>query len=1020
LSIAVMLGALVSGGLSPCTRAADPAPAARYEENSRKFLKTLLDCGYYDTALDYLEQVRNNPLCDAVLKEEIDFEAGVVLFRWSQTSASSADREKLLDQSKERLKKFLAERPEHPKAFSVKLHLAGNLRERGRVKIAQTQSPKNSPEQKKQLLADARKLIAEAQTLIGELEKTATERALRFQKAEIKPQDAPAVAERDQARSDYLLVRLDAAQVLYELAQAYEPGGAEAKKLLSESIARFNDLFTKYAERQYSVGFEARLGEARAWNELGETAKALGALDDLLKQEDDDPVLRRLKILSATEKLEILARLKRREELLDFYGQCAKYLRGKEEETRAEGLALKYAAGEAAWEAARGISEDDKGQAKLRRNCLALAREAFSFVARRPGKDQAAARTKLNDPLLSGNAGEDETPPKNFAEAQERGRAALEQLETPDLKEVEEAKLRGRAAGYFQLALAMKSRKTSKEDVAQIQSWLAYLNFLDKRFYDAAAMGEFLAQHDPAVGSAQQSAKIALAAYAELYHESSGKSDKDLFAGKMNALADFITRHWPDSAAADDARILQIRLAVARGEVEKALADLQRIPADSSRRGEAELMTGQALWGAYLDAARMPEKQRPPQTELAALTEKAEKVLEAGMERIRGSTEPNEKLNFTLSESALLLAQICLDTNRAEKAVAWLTDPKFGPLTLCEAKNPLAAEKPKFSQETYKAALRAFVAVHDLERAEKAMAALEKLSGDANLTRIYVVLGKELEGILKRLQDQGNHQQAAAVRRGFELFLTKITRRPDAELNFNTLSWVAETFRNLGASLDPQSGPLPEEAANYYRKAVATYEKILQLCTADKNFAPAPTAPAAIRLRLARCLRRLGQYEKALTLLTEILKTNNGALDAQMDAAYTYQDWGGIKPGNYELAIFGAKPVEGKQGKSNLIWGWARISRLLQSNPAHQDAFYEARYNLALCRMSLGRTQRGAQRNKTLQRAIADIGIIYKLYPEMGGPEWSGKFDDLLKSIQKLAKLPDKGLKGLDKQGKNG
>jgi tetratricopeptide (TPR) repeat protein len=1026
-----MLGALASGGLSPCTHAKEPASAARYEEDGRKFLRGLLDYGYYDTALDYLDQARNSPLCSAALKQDIDYEAGVALFRWSRTAAP-ADRDKLLDQSKERFKKFLAEHPAHPKAFSVKLQLADNLRERGRIKIAQSESPKNTSERKKQIRGDARKLFTEAQALIGELEKSATERVLRYQKAKTDPQDSRAAAERDQARIDYLLVRLNAGRVLFELGQTYEPGSAEAKKYFEQAIARFNDLYHKYTE--YEVRFEARLWEARVWNELGQQAKALATLDDLLGQENEGPPLR-LKILAAAEKLEILFRAKKYAEAIKFYeswesrgaestneeendfgpGPPRRNVRAAEQEaSSAEGLALRYAAGEAALEAARGISDNDKGGAKLRRECLALARKTLSFVARHRGADQAAARTKLNDPLLTGNVGEEESLPQNFAEARDRGREALEQLDAPELKEEAAAKLRDRATRCFQLALAMKPPKTAPEDIAQIQSWLAYLYYLDKRYYDAAAIGEFFAERRPGDASAQQLARIALAAYTELFRESPEKSDAEFFAGRMNALADIIARRWPVSTAADDARMLRIRLAVVRGEVEKALAELKGFPTDSPRRGEAELMTGQALWGAYLDACRKPEAERPSPAELASLTTRAEKVLEAGVERMRGNADADEKLELTLAESALLLAQICLDTNRTDKAAAWLTDPKFGPLTLCEANNPLTAGKAVFRRETYKAALRAFVAVHDLDRAEKAMTALEKQSGDTNLTRIYLVLGKELEGLLKRLQEQGNRQQAAAVRRGFELFLTRIVRRPQAELNFNTLSWVAETFKNLGASLDAPDSPPSKEAENYYRKAAETYEKMLRLCAADKSFPPSPAAATAIRLRLSRCLRHLGQYEKAVDLLVEILKSNNSALDVQIEGAYAYQDWGDIRSRCYDLAIYGANPVETKQGKANLIWGWARISRVLQSKPDYKSTFFEARYNLALCRLNLGRTQTGAEQKKTLERAIGDIGVIYKLYPELGGPEWHAKFDDLLKKIQKLAKQRERGLKALD------
>ena len=47
------------------------------------------------------------------------------------------------------------------------------------------------------------------------------------------------------------------------------------------------------------------------------------------------------------------------------------------------------------------------------------------------------------------------------------------------------------------------------------------------------------------------------------------------------------------------------------------------------------------------------------------------------------------------------------------------------------------------------------------------MNALEKAGGDANLTRIYLSLGRQLEESLKRIRAKGNQEEAAKVARGF-------------------------------------------------------------------------------------------------------------------------------------------------------------------------------------------------------------------------------------------------------------
>ncbi|MBN2579328.1 MAG: hypothetical protein JXB10_10085 [Pirellulales bacterium] len=1020
LGLAVMLGVLAAGSLWSRAPAEEPAADARRGERHQKFLEALYDRGYFDTALDYLEQMRTSPLCRTADRERIDYEAGLTLIRWALTLPSPTEREKLLDDAQTRFKKYLAEYSGHPLAFLAKVQLANLLTERGKIKIAQSQSPKTTPEQKKQLLAEARKLFTEARRVIGDLEKTATERVLQYQKLKIDPQDAPAVAsQRDQARSEYLQVRLDAAQVLYELGRTYPSGSPKAEKYLNQAAARFNELYTKYVLDSpgglYQAGFEARLREALAWKELGQYSKALRALNDLLDWPDEGDALRQIKLRAATDKLETLTRAEKYAAAMDFYEPAEKLLRGTES-LRAEGLALKYAGGEAALAYARSIPEGDKERAKVRYDCCEQARRLFTFVAGHGGEHQSQARTKLRDPLLSDINEPSEAAPKDYFEARDRGKAAFDRLDLSEVKEDEAARLRRRAVRYFRLALEMKPADAPREDILLIHSLLAYLYFLDQQYYDAAAVGDFLARRYPGSAWAKQSAKIALAAYAELYNESTDEADKELFAGKLGATAEFITQHWPDSSAADDAWMMLVRIAILRREVEKALLYLEKIPADSPRRGRMELQTGQALWSAYLDAARKPEAERPPQTDLTALAEQAEKLLQAGVDRKRSDVEAGGELNYTLATSVLSLAQVFLDNNQPEKAVVWLTDPKLGPLTLCETNHPLGAEHPEFRRSVYQTALRAFVAAQDLARAEKVMEALERLGdGGEKLTQIYLALGKELEELLKRLQEQGKAEQAAAVRRGFDLFLTKITQRPAAELNFNALSWVAETFMGLGSSLDPQDGPPPAPAKEYYQKAAETYEKILQLCAADKKFAPGPTSATVIKIRLSRCLRRLGRFNRALDLLAEILKENRNVLDVQIEAAETYQAWGKVKPRYYNLAISGGKPVETPQGKTNLVWGWGTISRRLQFQPAYKNKFFEARYHLARCRLDLARTQTGSQRKKTLNQAVGDVAVVFSLYPQLGGPSWFNKFDALLKEIQTTAGLPVEGLKGLGK-----
>jgi tetratricopeptide (TPR) repeat protein len=267
-----------------------------------------------------------------------------------------------------------------------------------------------------------------------------------------------------------------------------------------------------------------------------------------------------------------------------------------------------------------------------------------------------------------------------------------------------------------------------------------------------------------------------------------------------------------------------------------AMEHLGHISADSSRRGDAELVVGQALWSAYLADSRLPEGQQPTKTTMDKTISQAQKTLEDGVQRLRKAVDAGGEVSYALEVAVLALAQICLEQGQGDKAVAWLDDPKIGPNTLAKT-NHKATDRGNFRVETFKAALRACVATQDLKKAEETMTALEKIGGTAKVAGIYVGLGQQLEASMKRLRAEGHPEEAAKASRGFELLLTRISTRPAKEITFNSILWVAETFVNLGMSLDSGNGPPSKEALEYYQKATEVYRKILELCRADEKFA---------------------------------------------------------------------------------------------------------------------------------------------------------------------------------------
>ncbi|MEN6405637.1 MAG: hypothetical protein ABFC77_04110 [Thermoguttaceae bacterium] len=596
--------------------------------------------------------------------------------------------------------------------------------------------------------------------------------------------------------------------------------------------------------------------------------------------------------------------------------------------------------------------------------------------------------------------------PKDYADACLRGKAAWDRLQDADLKPEQLQSLRREALDYFSFAMTHPSREAKIDELNTLRSYAAYLYWATGQPYDAVVLGEFVARRYPAHAEAQQSALVALTAYAELYREAKSAGARARLGDRMAGLAEFLAERWPSTPATDQAWMLLIRAAIDQGQWDRLPSLVEHIAGDSSRRGEADLLAGQALWGSYLADRRSTSEKA---AKLAVRLDQAKKLLEGGLGRLRKAAESDQQnIAYPLAAAALSLAQICLEQNKPQEAVQWLDDKTFGPHTLVEANHPVT-RRGNFQLETLKAALRAYVAARQSDRAQQAMQSLEKLGG-VDLTRVYIELGRQIEEMRGSLK-QKNDPAAAELSQGFAAMLGRIAERPVAELGLNHALWTAGALMRSAIDADRDDGPPGREASELYRKAAAMYAAILKACADDPKLASQPATISGVQLRLARCLRRLGQYAKAIDLLVAVLKSRDNLLEAQQEAARTYQAWGAKRPDRYRSAIRGQFEIRRSDGSVDyLIWGWGGIARRTQSDLSHPEVFHEARYNLASCRFQQAMAVSGSQRTELLNQARRDIEIVRRLYPEMGGPTWRARYDALHKKIQKELGSKPQGL----------
>ena len=218
--------------------------------------------------------------------------------------------------------------------------------------------------------------------------------------------------------------------------------------------------------------------------------------------------------------------------------------------------------------------------------------------------------------------------------------------------------------------------------------------------------------------------------------------------------------------------------------------------------------------------------------------------------------------------------------------------------------------------------------------------------------------------------------------------------------NLSSLTWIAETYYGLAqSSLDNAS-----ETKMYFERAAATYLSILDRAKKDKQFNDKDRV-AGIRLRLANCKRRQGEYDEAEKLLKQLIAERPRAADVQFEIAYVWFDQG--KAGKTD---FLKKAVEGeKRGQKGEVWGWTELSTRLQrlvadgrpeTRDRYGDKLYEAWYNTAQCRQKLGQAQpTTAKKHAELEIAKSVLQTFVRISADIPD-DWWKKFDRLFRQIQ--------------------
>ncbi|MFO0897012.1 MAG: hypothetical protein U0836_06215 [Pirellulales bacterium] len=976
-------------------------------EPSKEFLAGLRERGLHDYAVLYLEQMRKSPLASPAFQQTVDLELAVTLADGARLATDPAARDEELRRALTAFDKCLAAGGE---SFAYR---GAALRSKGKTQlalaaslIAQADRPTNKA-RKGELVEAARKLFGDGGKSFSEA--TAFYHRRKDELAKSTAADKKELEE--ERKAGVLEALLLEATADLELGKTFEAGSTDGKQVLARGAERFGYLAEQY--RRFLAGQLATVRQAECYELLGEADKALGAIEPIVGGDDGSPEGKQV-TAEATQLFLKIATSDGQKKYLEAIELGNNFATRATDDKAENALAVEYYTAIAYQKLATSAKKEDPA---ARKN-IGEARKRARHVARFNGPFQQRAQQLVNA-LGRGDAAPESGEPQTFAAARAKADLARDAWQVAEqaarlaknggdasvaqAQEDEAENQRVLAFEGYQRALRLADAQTPAADLTQVRYTLAFLFWDFEHFEEAAVLGEHVARGDAKHPLAPKAAQIALAAYQKLL-QAAPEGERKFAERGVQSLANHMLVTWPDKPEADTALLTMFEAAIASGEAEAAIAQLDKIPEDSPRRAVAELRAGQILWNAYrrAQAAGDQAKQDPETLRLAA-----QKTLEAGYNRARA----RNAINAASAGGAIALAQLYFDAGHPDKAVPIVEDSKLGLLTLVKQ---LPADSP-LVMEVYKSALQGYVSAKPprLEEAEKTMNSLDALAAKdakaaALLTRVYVGLGRELHAQIKSLSDRGDQEQADNVARSLEAFLERVGARKEGQ-NYQTLSWIAETYYNLAGGGEALGRASPA-AAKQFAKAAGIYQQLLVASERDPAYLPKPELAKALRLRMAQCQRRAGNYQAATDVLVPLLEAEPMLVVAQAEAARILQDRGNVEDTKYfDKAIAGDLP----RGKVNLIWGWGRLAQLVAKQKTLSDTFHEARINLTTCRYLKAQRSDPTLRAELLKRAKTDIVMMTKLYADLGGPVWRARYDALLKLIQKDLNEPAVGLSAI-------
>lgn len=996
------------------------------EEPYLEFIRGLRDRGYYDTALEYLTEVDNSPNVPPEVREVLPYERALTLLEGASKLTSSKARREQLDAAQAAFEQFVQSAPRHPLAGRANTEQARILMEKAKVDIWDADDPANESN-RSTFQESARKLIQQAR---GLFEQALAQHESAFQKFPLVIPEEEKVRrrERDAAEQQYLRAKLDLAETVYYEAQTFDRGSEQRKQVLEKAIEGFKAIHEEH--RSQIAGLIARLYEGKCFEEMDMIREALGIYNELLGNPGTSEGMKVLQSRALRFRLICLNHPSRHDyKLVIEEAQNWRQEAGPMARTDI-GMGILYEMCRAEEALGQDRTAPENQQSNYLNQALLNARQ----IARYPGELKGPALAMVR--RLSAMLNRSEQDPDTFSAAYGLGEQYKNQVANllADYQKASEAGDRQEAGDIhdnllttasemtrmFDLALKLVEPGTDVSEIANARLQLAYSYYVRELYYEAAVAAEFAVMRFPARfdDKARQAAFLRLASFESAFLRAD-PDDREFEKEQTVAVARELIDRWPDSDYATDARNAIAKIYWNSGDKAQAAEWWAQTPPTAADYAKSQVQAGQAYWTAYGDQMALDEGTREPVETLNAWKAAAETHLQTGIDKWQAQVPEDAATPDGLVLGKLTLAQIrnlngvYQKTGDTLGAIELLTEEPHSVLKAVDVPpgenrptDPSNVKSAKIAGFAYQQLLRAYIGVRNLEAASDARAKLEQVAGgddSASLTQIYVDFGKELQQEMDALRASGNLQQLNDVRAGFEDFLNSVYERESGQ-TYNSLLWIAETFTSLGEG----STDDPARSEEFFSKAAAMYNEMISRAQNDETFLDDPKKLPLIRLQLAICLRRQGNYGDAEQAMLKAVSENPGSAAFQFEAARLYQDWAKSSSANadkFNTAISGSE--------ADKLWGWKVLGRRLQASVGgpNSDAkletmYRDALYNLFECYLLNSRQQASAEtRDAELDKARLGLETFIRITAKLP-PEDYDRFNTVYQEVRSEMDLP--------------